>query len=72
MVMMLSNQKEIIELPPSCTWCSEFQYKKDADEIYRCKVQCFKSNDIFELFEDCPYLHLKYAVRESSDEDVDK
>ena len=70
--MIVMTEKEIIELPPSYTWCAEFQYKKDSDEIYRCKVQCMKSNDIFELFEECPYLHLKYAVREPrSEENVD-
>lgn len=56
--------KQIIELPPSCLWCEEFRYKKGAEYLYRCKVQCMKSNDIFEIFEDCPYLHLEYAVRE--------
>lgn len=56
--------KEIIALPPQCTWCEEFRYKKDAEKIYRCKINCACSNDIFELFEDCPYPHLKYAVRE--------
>lgn len=68
----MNKKKEIIELPPSCTWCEEFRYKKDAEQIYRCKVQCMKSNDIFELFEECPYLHFKYAVREYQEGDEDE
>lgn len=62
------SDKRIIELPPSCLWCEEFDYDKEADEIYECKVQYFKSNDVFELWEDCPYLHLKYAVQELKEE----
>lgn len=59
---------EIIELPPSCTWCGEFRYKKDAEKIYRCKINCECSNDIFELFENCPYIERKYGIRETKEE----
>ena len=60
---------EIIELPPMCFFdCEEFSYKEGADELYRCKVQCIKTNDLFEMWEDCPFLEKKYLIRESSDE----
>lgn len=55
---------EIIELPPQCFYCEEFRYKQGAEELYRCKIQCFKSNDLFEIWEDCPFLDKKYLVRE--------
>ena len=55
-------KKELVKLPPYCTWCEKFRYKKDAEKIYRCKINCECSNDIFELFENCPYLYLKHAV----------
>lgn len=64
-------KKELVKLPPYCTWCEEFRYKKDSDNIYRCKINCECSNDIFELFENCPYLHLKYAVREYDEDEQD-
>lgn len=59
---------ELIKMPPSCTFCKYFRYKKGAKKLYRCKMTCVKTNDIFELFEDCPYLHLQYAVRETVEE----
>ena len=65
------SSKEIIELPPSCTWCEEFLYNKEQEEIYGCKTNCMRSNDIFELFEECPYLHLKYAVKEIKEGEED-
>lgn len=62
---------ELIELPPTCFFCDEFQYKQGADHLYRCKVQCIKTNDLFEMFKDCPYLEKKYCVRETSDQGDD-
>lgn len=59
---------ELIKMPPSCTFCKYFRYKKGAKKLYRCKMTCMKTNDIFELFEDYPYLHLQYAVRENAKE----
>ena len=61
--------REFIPLPPSCTFCDEFRYKKGAEKLYRCKVQCIKTNDLFEMFEDCPYLEKKFAVRETVGDD---
>lgn len=56
--------KEIIELPPQCFMCEEFSYKAEAEHLYRCKINCCKTNDIFEMWEECPYLQKKYLVRE--------
>lgn len=55
--------KEIIELSPYdvCPWCEEFIEKEDG---YICKINCFKSKNLEEIWEDCPYLHKKYLVRE--------
>lgn len=58
------SEKEIIELPPTCTWCEYFIYDKEAEEKYICKPNCFRTNDIFEMWEDCPYLEKKYLIRE--------
>ena len=61
---------EIIELPPMCFFdCENFRYKQGADELYRCKVQCMKSNDLFEIWENCPYLEKKYRIIEGDDID---
>ena len=60
--------KEIINLPPRCTFCEHFRYKKCAEQLYRCKQSCEMSNDIFELFENCYRLDWKYAIRERIDE----
>lgn len=56
--------KEIIELPPQCFMCEEFSYKAEAEYLYRCKINCYKTNDIFEMWKECPYLQKKYLVRE--------
>jgi hypothetical protein len=56
--------KEIIELPPQCFVCKEFSYKPNSEKLYRCRINCCCTNDIFEMWEDCPYLHKKYLVRE--------
>lgn len=57
--------KEIIELPPMCLFdCEEFRYKKENDEKYICKIQCMQTNDLFEMWEGCPFLEKKYLVRE--------
>ena len=62
-------EKEIIELPPMCFFdCENFQYKKGAEELYRCKAVCMKTNDIFEMWDECPYLEKKYLIREYGDE----
>ena len=62
--------KEIIELPPMCFFgCENFRYKEGAEELYRCKATCMKSNDLFIIWEDCPYIEKKYMVRESSEGD---
>ena len=58
---------EIIEVPPVCTWCENFRYKKDADEKYVCKAICMQTNDIFEMWEECPRLDYKYLVREEKE-----
>lgn len=64
---------EIIELPPMCMFdCEHFRYKKDAEELYRCKALCMQTNDLFEMWEECPYLDKKYLVRVSVDENEDK
>ena len=56
--------KELVKLPPCCTWCEHFRYKKGAEKLYRCKQSCEMSNDIFELFENCYRLDYKYGVIE--------
>lgn len=63
--------KRIIEAPPTCTWCEHFVYNEEADEKYICKPNCLHSNDIFVLWEDCPYLEKKYFVVESNNERED-
>ncbi len=56
---------EIIELPPMCFFdCEEFKYKEGAEELYRCRIQCMKSNDLFEIWENCPFPNKKYLIRE--------
>lgn len=61
---------EIIELPPMCFFdCEFFSYKEGADELYRCEAICMKTNDLFEMWEQCPYLEKKYLVRETGDQD---
>lgn len=67
---MMKMEKEIIELPPMCflNGCEEFRYKKGAEELYRCKIQCMKSNDLFEIWEGCPFIEKKYLVREYEEE----
>lgn len=59
----------IVKLPPRCTFCEHFRYKKGSDKLYRCKHNCEMSNDIFELFENCYRLDWKYAIKEKIDED---
>lgn len=56
--------KEIIELAPQCFVCQYFSYKENAEELYRCSAVCMKTNDIYEMWEECPYLQKKYLVRE--------
>lgn len=58
----MDESEEIVELPPRCTFCEYFRYKKDAEYLYRCKHNCEMSNDIFELFENCHRLDWKYGV----------
>lgn len=60
------NEKEIIELPPQCFVCREFSYKEGADELYRCRVNCMCTNDIYDMWEECPYIQKKYLVRENN------
>ena len=60
--------KEIIEVPPTCTWCEHFKYEKESEEKYICKAICMKTNDLFEMWEECPYLDKKYLVRENGAE----
>lgn len=55
---------EIIELPPQCFVCKEFHYNAGEEELYECKALFMGSNDIFELWEECPFLDKKYLVRE--------
>lgn len=62
-------EKELIEVPPTCTWCEEFIYKQEAEEKYICKVNCIQTNDIFEMWEECPYLERKYLVWEPHDDE---
>ena len=61
---LIDNDKILVKLPPCCTWCEHFRYKKGAEKIYRCKQSCEMSNDIFELFENCYRLDYKYAIIE--------
>lgn len=56
---------EIIELPPQCMVCKEFSYHKGEELLYRCKVNCMRTNDIFEMWDECPFLEKKYIVREN-------
>ena len=55
--------KEIIELSPYdvCPYCEEYRYK---DDKHICRINCFCSVDLEEIWEDCPYLHKKYLIRE--------
>jgi hypothetical protein len=55
---------EIIELSPQCFVCREFSYHKDSDELYSCKANCMRTNDIYDMWDDCPYIHRKYLVKE--------
>ena len=55
----------IIELAPQCFVCREFSYNKEDEEgLYRCRVNCMKTNDIYDMWDDCPYLWKKYLVHE--------
>lgn len=58
--------KEIIELSPYdvCPFCKEFVAREDG---YICKINCFKSKRLKDLWEDCPFLEKKYLVREFMD-----
>jgi len=38
------------------------------DEKYICKVQCMQTNDLFEMWEGCPFLEKKYLVSVSTSE----
>ena len=62
--MMMEENERIVKLPPRCTFCEHFRYKKGSEWLYRCKHNCEMSNDIFELFENCYRLDYKYAIRE--------
>ena len=68
MVMSLNENERIVKLPPRCTWCEHFRYKKGAEKIYRCKHNCECSNDIFELFENCHRLDWQYGVIDVSEQ----
>lgn len=61
--------KEIIELSPYmvCPTCEEF---KKLEKEYLCKINCFRSKNLEEIWEDCPFLHKKYLIRETSDDSV--
>ena len=61
---------EIIELPPRCFVCKEFHYTHKADQLYKCEINGYETNDIYEMWEECPYLHKKYLIKESNDEKV--
>ena len=64
--------KEIIELPPQCFVCKEFSYKLNANELYRCRALCLKTNDIYEMWDECPFLYKKYLVREYYEDDTNE
>lgn len=68
---LIDEDNLLVKLPPRCTFCEHFRYKKGAEKIYRCKQSCEMSNDIFELFENCYRLDYKYAVRRKIN-DVDQ
>lgn len=55
---------KLMELPPQCFVCEYFSYKERAEELYRCSAICIKTNDIYEMWGDCPYMHKKYLVYE--------
>ena len=61
----MGKMKEIIELPPQCFVCKDFRYNKENKELYACKPNCMRTNDIFEMWEECPFIEKKYLIRES-------
>ena len=52
----------IIELPPQCFVCREFSYHRGRNELYSCKSICMETNDIYEMWDECPYVHKKYLI----------
>ena len=59
---------KIIELAPQCFVCREFSYKANGEELYRCRVNCMQTNDIYDMWDNCPYLWKKYLVNESEED----
>ena len=55
---------KIIELSPYdvCPFCKEF---KEVEDAYICKINCLKSKDLNDLWEECLFLDKKYIIRES-------
>ena len=59
---------EVIESPPMCFFdCEDFIYKKDSDEHYICKVNCMQTNDLFEMWQDCPWVHKEIRIQHTLD-----
>ncbi len=54
----------IIELPPQCFVCRNFKYEQGGDPLYECTANLVQSNDIFDIWDDCPYLYKKYLILE--------
>ena len=57
----------IIELSPQCFVCKDFSYHKDSEELYLCNALCMQTNDIYEMWDECPYMYKKYLIREESE-----
>lgn len=57
----------IIELPPQCFICRDFDYRNGSDELYCCKAIGVPTNDIYEMWDECPYINRKYLIREEAD-----
>ena len=55
-------KQELIEVSPydACPYCEEYRKKGN---LHICKIMCCKSEDIYELWQDCPFLDKKYLVR---------
>lgn len=53
---------ELIELDPYdvCPFCEE--YRKKEDEHF-CKIMCCVSEDIYDLWDECPRIDKKYLVK---------
>lgn len=54
----------IMELPPQCFVCRDFKYTKNKEGLYCCSAICITTNDIFDMWDECPYMHKKYLVYE--------